>query len=104
MTKVVSDMFKCLSSTHLDLNHLDRRRSNGRVICIWHFYVFAFNESPAGESFSQPATSIKTKEDSTVTSVSRPVSIFTPSSTANKTLLVECALPRLVGESGVTGI
>ena len=47
-----------------------------------HFYAFEFDESPAGESFSLPAPSIK-KKDSTVTSVSRPVFISTPSSAAN---------------------
>ena len=73
------------------------RRHNGR-----HFYVFAFNESPAGERFFLPAPSIKKKEDSTATSVARPVFIFNPSSTANKTYLDGRAQLRLVGESGVT--
>ena len=78
---------------------LDQRRHNGRIT-IWHFYVFDFNESPAGESFSLPAPSIK-KEDSTATSVSRPVLISTPSSAANNTYLDESEQPSLLGESGV---
>ena len=57
------------------LTHLDWLR---------HFYVFDLSESPAGESFSMPAHSIK-KKDSTATSVSRPVFISTPFSAANNT-------------------
>ena len=59
-----------------------------------HFYVFDFNESPAGKIFSLPAPSIK-KEDSTAT---RPVFISTPSSAANNTYSDESAQPRLLGE------
>ena len=43
VTKVVSDMFECLLSTHLDLTHLDRQQYNGRLTSIWHFYVFVLN-------------------------------------------------------------
>ena len=66
-TKVVCE--RSVSRTHL--THLDRQQLNGRVITIWHLYVFDFNESPAGESYSLPALSIK--EDNTATSVSLPV-------------------------------
>ena len=62
-----------------------------------HFYVFDFNESPAGESFSLPAASIKMK-DCKATSVSRPVFISTPSSAENNMYLDESAQPRLFGE------
>ena len=69
-TQVVSE--SSVSRAHL--THLDRRRLNGRVITIWHLYVFDFNESPAaGESYSLPAPSIRKEEDNTATSDSRPV-------------------------------
>ena len=83
-TKVVC-VRSYVSRTHL--THLDQRR---------HFYAFDFNESPAGESFPLPAPSIK--KESTATSVSRPVFIYTPSSAANKRYLDESAQPRLFGE------
>ena len=76
---------------------MDRRRHNGRLNTIWHFYVYASNDSPVGESFSLPAPSVK-KEDSTATSVSRPVFICTPSSAANNTHLDESAQPRQLRE------
>ena len=63
---------------------------------LQHFYAFDFDESPAGESFSLPAPSIK--KDSTATSVSSPVFISTPSSDAKDTYLDESAQPRLFGE------
>ena len=50
-TKVVS-VRSYVACAHL----MDRWRHNGRVT-IWHFYVFDFNESPAGECFSLPAPS-----------------------------------------------
>ena len=62
-----------------------------------------FNESPAGESFSLPAPSIKKEEDSAATSISRQIFIFTLSSAANKRNLDASLQPRLVGESGLTG-
>ena len=72
--KVVSE--RSVSRAHL--THLDQRGINGRLIFIWHFYVFDFNESPARESFSLPAPTIKKKEDNTATSVSRPVLYIPP--------------------------
>ena len=54
---------------------MDRWRHNGRLITIWHC-EFDFNESTTGEGFSLPAPSIK--EDSTATSISPPIFIFTP--------------------------
>ena len=77
-TKVVS-IHLYVSRAHL--THLD---------WLQHFYVLELNESPAGESFSLLAPSIK-KKDSTATSVSRSVSINTPSSAANNTYLDESA-------------
>ena len=82
---------------------LDRRRHNGCLFTIGDF-KFDFNESTAGESFSLPAPSLKKEEDSTATSISRPIFIFTPSSAANKRNLDASLQPRLVGESGLTGI
>ena len=69
-----------------NLTHLDWLRN---------FYVFDFNESLAGESFSLPAPSIK--KDSTATSVCCPVFISTPSS-ANNTYYDESVQRRLLGE------
>ena len=71
-----------------NLTHLDWLRN---------FYVFDFNESLAGESFSLPAPSIK-KEDSAAMSISRPVFIYTPSSAENNTYLDESARRSLLGE------
>ena len=81
-TKVVS-VRSCVSRARL--THQDWLR---------HIYAFDFNESPAGESISLPAPSIK-KKDSTAT---RPVFISTPSSAANNTSLDESAQLRLLGE------
>jgi hypothetical protein len=70
--------------SHAHLTHQD---------WLQQFYVFDFSESPAGESFSLPAPSIK--KDSTAT---RPVFISTRSSAANSTCLDVSAQPRLLGE------
>ena len=53
---------------------------------------------------AQPAPSIKKEQHSAATSISRQIFIFTLSSVANKRNLDASPQPRLVGESGLTGI
>ena len=93
---------KVVSERSVSRAHLDQRGINGRLIFIWHFYVFDFNESPARESLSLPAPTTKKKEDNTATSVSRPVLYIPPPPPQTVGLRIWMSVqPRLLGESAV---